>query len=106
MARPRSERHASVTGPYRSGAITGANTRRQRRGDTDAASLAFVEDPPERSGTLILRVWLETGRADGFRARIIRSVGKHQAPPSAVTSADDVHAAVQAWLDELLEPDG
>jgi len=65
-----------------------------------------VEDSSERTGTLILRVWLETGRPDGFRARIIRAAGKHQAPPSAASSPEEVHAAVQAWLDELRETDG
>jgi FixJ family two-component response regulator len=68
----------------------------------DAFSL-FVDAPKERAGTLILRVWVESG---GLRARILRSIGSHQAPPIAVTGADDVHMAVQAWIDELLEPGG
>ncbi|MCP2163341.1 hypothetical protein [Goodfellowiella coeruleoviolacea] len=63
-----------------------------------------MEPPSERSGILILRVWVEDGRPDSFRARIIRTIGAHQQPPSAVSAVDDVHAAVQAWLNDLLGP--
>ena len=66
----------------------------------------FVEDPEERTGTLILRGWVEGDRPGRLRVRVLRTVGRHQAPPQAVSDAADVHAAVQAWLDELLEPDG
>jgi hypothetical protein len=55
---------------------------------------------------MILRMWVEDGRSDGFRVRVIRMVGPHLAPPAAVSTVDEVHAAVQAWLDELLESGG
>ncbi|MET7762864.1 hypothetical protein [Streptomyces sp. NPDC005336] len=64
-----------------------------------------MEIPSERTGVLILRVWVEDGRPDGFRARILRTGGRHQAPPTAVSAVDDVLTAVHAWLDQLLEPD-
>jgi hypothetical protein len=64
-----------------------------------------MEIPSERAGVLILRVWVEEGRPDGFRARIVRTGGRHQAPPTAVSAVDDVLATVHAWLDQLLEPD-
>ncbi|MFI0820890.1 hypothetical protein ACH4TX_32820 [Streptomyces sp. NPDC021098] len=66
-----------------------------------------MEIHSEQAGVLILRVWVEEGRPDGFRARIVRTGGgRHQAPPTAVSAVDDVLAAVRAWLDQLLEPDG
>lgn len=64
------------------------------------------ETPSPRSGVLILRVWVEGGRADGFRARIIQTVDGEQAPPSAASEDVDVLRAVRTWLDELLEPGG
>ncbi|MFI1867240.1 MULTISPECIES: hypothetical protein [Streptomyces] len=63
-----------------------------------------MEIPSERAGILILRVWVEGGRRDGFRARIIRTVDGGRAAPSAACAADDVLTAVRAFLDELLEP--
>lgn len=64
-----------------------------------------MEIPSERTGVLILRVWVEDGRADGFRARIVRTGSRGQAPPSAASAVDDVLIAVRAWLDQLLETD-
>ena len=65
-----------------------------------------MEIHSEQAGVLILRVWVEEGRPDGFRARIVRTGGRHQAPPTAVSGVDDVLASVRAWLDQLLESDG
>ncbi|MGR3932362.1 MULTISPECIES: hypothetical protein [Streptomyces] len=63
-----------------------------------------MEIHSEQAGVLILRVWVEEGRPDGFRARIVLTGGRHQAPPTAVSAVDDVLEAVRAWLDQLLEP--
>ncbi|MBP2330409.1 hypothetical protein JOF56_010794 [Kibdelosporangium banguiense] len=68
----------------------------------DTALFSFVDAPSERTGTLILRVWVE----DGLRVRILRAIGPHKAPPIAVTSVEDVHTVVQNWLEELLGPGG
>lgn len=65
-----------------------------------------MESLSERGGILIVRAWLESGRPDGFRARIIRMVGPDLEPPSAVTTADDVQAAVRVWLADVLESSG
>ncbi|MBA6441168.1 MULTISPECIES: hypothetical protein [Streptomyces] len=65
-----------------------------------------MEIPSERTGVLILRVWVEGGRPDGFRARIVPTGDGHQAVPTAVSAVDDVLTAVRAWLDQLLEPEG
>jgi hypothetical protein len=102
---PLSLLHTNVTGP-----CPRARTTDRRRADNAGVTAngdpSLVESLSERGGILILRVWVEIGRPDGFRARIIRMVGPHLTPPSAAGSVDDVHAAVQAWLDELLESGG
>ncbi|MFH9399231.1 hypothetical protein [Streptomyces sp. NPDC017638] len=64
-----------------------------------------METPSARSGVLILRVWVEGDRPDGFRARIIRIVDGEQKPPTAADQTADVFLALRAWLDELLEQD-
>ncbi|WP_406003061.1 hypothetical protein [Streptomyces sp. NBC_00829] len=65
-----------------------------------------METPSTRSGVLILRVWVEGDRSDGFRARIIQTVDGEQKPPAAASKTVDVLLAVRTWLDELLERDG
>ncbi|WHM41023.1 hypothetical protein [Streptomyces sp. BPTC-684] len=60
----------------------------------------------KRSGVLVLRVWVEGGRSDGFRARIIQTVDGQQASPAAAATVCDVLTAVRTWLDEFLDPDG
>ncbi|MGW0768994.1 hypothetical protein [Streptomyces sp. NPDC002676] len=64
-----------------------------------------METPSTRSGVLILRVWVEGGRSDGFRARIIQIVDGEQQPPAATDQTVDVFLALRTWLDELLERD-
>ncbi|MFJ1747471.1 hypothetical protein ACIOJD_14655 [Streptomyces sp. NPDC088116] len=65
-----------------------------------------METPSTRSGVLILRVWVEDGRADGFRARIIQTVDGEPSSPSAASETVDVLMAVRKWLDDLLERPG
>ncbi|MEU5595146.1 hypothetical protein ABZ915_02605 [Streptomyces sp. NPDC046915] len=65
-----------------------------------------METPSTRSGVLILRVWVEGGGSDGFRARIIQAVGGQQEPPTAASKTTAVLDAVRLWLEELLEQDG
>ncbi|MGW5720023.1 hypothetical protein ACWEVP_27915 [Amycolatopsis sp. NPDC003865] len=60
-----------------------------------------MEAPEERSGSMVLRAWLEGGRPGELRVRILSTVGTAEAKPLAVTSAEAVLAAVQSWLDEL-----
>jgi hypothetical protein len=85
--------------------MTQVDTPRQRRGDTDAAFLPLVAAPSERTGTLILRVWVEDGQSNRLRARILRVAGQDRASPIAVTSVDDVLSAVRSWLEDILDPD-
>jgi hypothetical protein len=85
--------------------MTQMDIRRQRPGDINAALFAFVAAPSERTGTLILRVWVEDGQPDRLRARILRLAGPDRASPIAVTSIDEVLSVVRGWLEEVLDPD-
>ncbi|WP_199565681.1 hypothetical protein [Spongiactinospora rosea] len=61
----------------------------------------FAQSPEERAGSMVLRAWLEGGRPDRLRVRILSSIGPDQSPPLAATSPEEVHAAVQNWLEQL-----
>lgn len=50
---------------------------------------------------MVLRAWLEDGRPDRLRVRIMSTLGTHHVPPFAVTSTGAVQAAVLDWLTEL-----
>ncbi|MEV6875392.1 hypothetical protein [Amycolatopsis sp. NPDC051128] len=60
-----------------------------------------MEPPEERSGSMVLRAWLEGGEPGALRVRILSTIGTNEAKPLAVTSPEAVHAAVQRWLEEL-----
>jgi hypothetical protein len=60
-----------------------------------------VEVSEEVTGSMVLRAWLEDGRPDRLRVRIVSSIGSRHATPAAATSAQAVHAAVEAWLTQL-----
>nr|WP_042185357.1 hypothetical protein [Kibdelosporangium sp. MJ126-NF4] len=65
-----------------------------------------MEALPERTGTLILRAWVEDSPPYRLRVRVLPSIGPHQSSPRAVSEVEDVLAAVQAWLDELMGQGG
>ncbi|UOX92733.1 hypothetical protein MUY14_19680 [Amycolatopsis sp. FBCC-B4732] len=60
-----------------------------------------MEVPEERSGSMVLRAWLEGGDPGALRVRVLSTIGTDEARPVAVTSREAVQAAVQNWLDEL-----
>ncbi|WP_460400406.1 hypothetical protein [Actinophytocola sediminis] len=60
-----------------------------------------MEPSEQPSGTMIVRAWLEDGRPDRLRVRILSSIGGQQAPPLAVSTVVAVQAAVLDWLAEL-----
>ncbi|CAL9613766.1 MULTISPECIES: hypothetical protein [unclassified Streptomyces] len=65
-----------------------------------------METPLTRYGVLVLRVWLEDGEADRFRARIIRTVDGKREAAAAASETEAVLSVVRVWLDEVLEGDG
>lgn len=54
----------------------------------------------DRTGILILRLWIEGNASEGFRARITQtldSTGTERAIAAAATP-EDVYAVVQPWV--------
>ncbi|HEX6354185.1 hypothetical protein [Actinophytocola sp.] len=62
-----------------------------------------MEPSEERSGSMVLRAWLEDGQPDRLRVRIFSTIGSQQAKPLSASSAGAVLAAVQAWLENLAD---
>ena len=60
-----------------------------------------VEVSEEHTGSMVMRAWLEGGHPDRLRVRIFSSIGSRHATPTAASSAQAVHAAVEAWLTQL-----
>lgn len=61
-------------------------------------------NPSDRTGLLIVRLWIEGNATDGFRARITQtldSAGTERAVAMAGTP-EDVSAVVQNWVDEFV----
>ncbi len=58
---------------------------------------------PSPTAVMVIRVWMESDQATGFRARIVRTLNVAEAPEEslAAVSREEVLAAVGAWLDEL-----
>ena len=88
---------------------TGATARRRVLAD-DGQVTSGVDTPrmgladEERTGTLVLRAWVEGHGEKGLRVRITRTVqGRTNEPvTSASATIDGVCAIVRAWLEELL----
>ena len=59
----------------------------------------------DRTGILIVRVWIEGDPAGGFRARIthtLDSTGREQTT-AAAAEPEDVYAAVRTWVEAFVE---
>ena len=59
---------------------------------------------PDRTGLLIVRLWIEGNVSDGFRARITQkldsAVGEHTVAMAG--NSDDVCTIVQKWIDAFV----
>ena len=60
---------------------------------------------PERTGILVVRVWLEQDAPGRLRARLIQAADLGEALTTLATAADvpGVCAAVEAWLRQFLD---
>jgi hypothetical protein len=56
--------------------------------------------PSERTGVLIVRVWIEGNAATGLRARITRltDISRQEQMVSTASSIDEIEAVVRSWL--------
>jgi hypothetical protein len=59
----------------------------------------------ERTGVLVLRVWIEYDGADGLRARITESsdILSYEQTTVVVGTIDDVLRVVRDWLDAFVD---
>ena len=64
-------------------------------------------DRPDRTGVLLIRLWIEGNSADGFRARITQSLDSSSPDHTLTTTAvpKDVYATVQSWVEAFVESD-
>lgn len=58
--------------------------------------------PPERTGVLIVRLWIE-GEPTGLRARITRlvDISREEQIISTASSIDEIMNTVRAWLESF-----
>lgn len=61
---------------------------------------------PDRTGVLIVRLWLEASHETRLRARITRSLDSVAGGDftSVVSSADGICDVVKQWVDDFIEP--
>ncbi|HEX9697513.1 MAG TPA: hypothetical protein VGB64_14500 [Actinomycetota bacterium] len=61
---------------------------------------------PDRTGVLIVRLWIEANHEQGLRARITQTLDSTAGDQSvsAVASADAICAAVQQWVEDFVAP--
>ena len=62
--------------------------------------------PSERTGVLVLRVWIEAGSESGFRARITveDELGSHERVSVIAGSIEQVVEFVERWLKGFVAP--
>lgn len=59
----------------------------------------------DRTGILILHLWVESGTPDGFRARITQTLDSTDREPATATAArpEDIYDLVQAWVEAFVD---
>ncbi|XVV15549.1 hypothetical protein ACQP2X_14750 [Actinoplanes sp. CA-131856] len=60
-----------------------------------------MEPSDQRAGIMVLRAWLEGGRAGDLRVRILATIGPDLTASMAVSAPEAVHDAVRIWLEDL-----
>jgi hypothetical protein len=60
---------------------------------------------PERTGVLVIRVWLEQEAPGRLRARLIQTADPGGTPATLATAAGvaGIRDAVEAWLEQFLD---
>jgi len=61
---------------------------------------------PERTGILIVRMWMEPNSDEGFRARITQTFDSSQPEQASVVAAtpEDIYGAVRTWVETFVDP--
>src|SRR5262249_8419524 len=73
----------------------------RRLRDGDGCSLSIVSWEDERSGVLVVRLWLEGGSPGGLRARISGSgsTGMADGPIATAATPEGITAVVRGWVE-------
>lgn len=60
----------------------------------------------DRTGILIVRVWIEGDARDGFRARITQTLDSAGPEQTMATAAnpEDIYAMVRNWVETFVNP--
>jgi hypothetical protein len=63
---------------------------------------------PERTGILVIRVWLDQDASGQLRARLTQAAGLGEASTTLATAGDvrGIRDAVEAWLQQFLDSPG
>jgi hypothetical protein len=59
----------------------------------------------DRTGFLIVRLWIEGNAREGFRARITRSLDSagHEQEMSVTAAPEDLYAVVRTWVEAFVD---
>lgn len=63
---------------------------------------------PDRTGVLIVRLWIEASHETGLRARITKSLDatKSEEVTAVASTADGICEVVKEWVDDFAAHDG
>ena len=66
----------------------------------------MTERAPERTGFLIVRLWIEGNRREGLRARITQTLDSTRDEHAMSTAAtpEEIYAVVQTWVETIAGP--
>ncbi len=59
----------------------------------------------ERTGILIVRLWIEGNAPEGFRARITRTLdsASHEQEMVVAAAPEDIYAVVRTWVEAFVD---
>lgn len=62
--------------------------------------------PPDRTGFMIVRLWIEPNAAEGLRARITQTLDSTRPEQAMATVAtpEDLYAVVRTWVESFITP--
>src|SRR5688500_2864555 len=65
----------------------------------------MVTPTSDRTGILIVRIWIEPSAAEGFRARVVHSPdsGEGEATTASAGSHEALYAIVRAWAEAFTD---
>ena len=71
-----------------------------------AQALCVSESVGAGVNVLILRAWVEPGRPDGLRIRIVQITERGESAVATASNIDDACTAIREWLEQLVRSDG